>query len=160
MSVNDIIRDQDEMKAHTYEFILWPRRWQDFQTNPNATYDWTIRRLDKSEKNGIPDKPGIYTLLIQPGIAGHPACSYLMYVGQAQSLRHRFEDYLGSERRETGRPKIFRLLNKYSDYIWFCFTPVSLAELDNVEKTLIKAYEPPCNNQIPAEVSKVRGAFK
>jgi excinuclease UvrABC nuclease subunit len=36
-----------------------------------------------------------------------------MYVGRTNSLRRRFNEYLNERKRETGRPKIYRLLNMY-----------------------------------------------
>lgn len=157
MAVADIIKEQDEMKAHCYEFVLWPCRWQSYRCS--NVHNWRLCRLVDLERDRIPDQPGVYTLLIQPGIASHPACSYLMYIGQATSLRRRFGDYLNRERRETGRPKIFRLLNKYSDHVWFCFTLVPPESLTEVEDALTAAYVPPCNDRLPSEISSVRGAF-
>lgn len=82
-----------------------------------------------------------------------------MYVGKTNSLHRRFGEYLNQEKRETGRPKIFRLLNVYPDHTWFCFSLVSQTDLVNVEEALLAAYIPPANDQLPAEVSKVTGAF-
>jgi len=63
----------------------------------------------------------IYTLLIQPGIANHPACSYVMYVGPAVDLSKRFGDYLTKERLESGRPNIVEPLHVYENHVWLCF---------------------------------------
>ncbi len=90
MSVEDIIKEQSEMKAHTHEFALWRRKWQEF--NSSIIFNWHLFKLEISERGNIPRSPGIYTLLIQPGIASHPGCSYLMYIGQARSLRDRFSE--------------------------------------------------------------------
>jgi len=154
--VIDLIRIQDEMKAHTREFALWPLKWQQYVP---GNYAWQLRRLRAADVNTVPDSAGVYTLLIQPGIATHPSCSYLMYVGRSDSLRRRFREYLGPERRATGRPKIYRLLNRYSDYLWFCFTEVEAANTKAVEDALMTAYLPPENDQLPAEIRHIRGAF-
>lgn len=143
------------MKAHRCDFVLWPRQWRTY----NGVHDWTMYKLIGQERNNIPDQPGIYTLLIQPGIANHSACSYLMYVGQTNSLHRRFDEYLSERRRETGRPKILRLLNKYPDNIWFCFTIAPENSLDAMEENLINAYLPPANDQLPAEIRRVMRAF-
>ena len=90
MSVVDIIQEQDEMMAHEHHFILWPRQWKTYVD----THNWKSFRLDKTEKNHIPKRAGVYSLLVQPGIANHPACSYLMYIGKTTSLYRRFMDYL------------------------------------------------------------------
>ena len=157
MSVEDIIKEQSEMKAHTHEFALWRRKWQEF--NSSIIFNWHLFKLEISERGNIPRSPGIYTLLIQPGIASHPGCSYLMYIGQARSLRDRFSDYLHKEKRETGRPKIFRFLNMYPDNVWFCFTNVTANQLNNVEDSLLEAMIPPANDQLPATIRPVAGAF-
>ncbi len=158
MSVVDILDEQDEFKANRITFALWRRKWQEYRDV--CALDWRLHLLNARERSSIPDESGIYTLLIQPGIANHPACSYLIYVGKSTSLRRRFGEYLGSEKRETGRPKVFRLLNRYPDHTWFCFSLVPLADLDDVEEALLNAYIPPANDRLPAEVSKVvRGAL-
>ncbi len=158
MAVEDIIREQDELKAHTYKFALWKRKWQEF--TPLIVYNWQLVKLSVAEQGNIPDSPGIYSLLIQPGIATHPGCSYLMYIGKSVSLRKRFSNYLHSEKRETGRPKVFRFLNMYPDNVWFCFTGVSADQLKNVEDVLLETLIPPANDQLPASIRLVVGAFQ
>ena len=159
MSVVDIIYEQyeqDVMKAHEQNFILWPRQWKAYVD----THNWQTYRLEENEKDRIPKQSGVYSLLIQPGIANHPACSYLMYVGKTKSLQHRFMDYLNERKSETGRPKIHRFLNKYQDYVYFCCTTVCIDNLKNVEEKLINAYIPPANDQYPVEIRRIIGAFK
>lgn len=157
MAVSDIIQEQDDLRAHTQEVRLWPRAWERYEDA--GPFAWTPLRLHGAETANVPTESGVYTLIIRPGIANHPACSYLMYVGQAESLRRRFRDYLTREKRETGRPKIFRLLNKYARYIWFCFASVPGEELEGVEAGLLMAYLPPSNDRFPAEVTRVVRAF-
>jgi hypothetical protein len=157
VAVVDLIAEQDEMKAHSHEFVLWPRKWREFRDISVLT--WQTYQLIERERPSVPDEAGIYTLLIQPGIADHPACSYVMYVGQTRSLRSRFGDYLSKEKRETGRPKIFRMLHMYPEHVFFCCAPVSETHLSAVEDALMVAYLPPANDQLPAEVRRVRGAF-
>jgi hypothetical protein len=157
MSVHDIISEQDEYKAYCQEFTLWPRKWQEYDDSWNLT--WHIHRLNSNERLNIPSKAGIYTLLVQPGVADHPACSYLMYIGKTKSLRRRFGEYLNQEKKETGRPKIFRLLHKYSEHVWFCFSIVAEQELTEIEEALLTAFIPPANDQLPAQINRVTGAF-
>ncbi len=151
------------MKAHLHEFVLWPHKWQAFRDICVLT--WQTYQLIERERPSIPDEAGIYTLLIQPGIANHPACSYVMYVGKATSLRRRFGEYLNKERRETGRPKLFWLLNTYLDHTFFCCAPVSETNLRAVEDALIAAYIPPSgldhgigHFRVAAEDSEARAA--
>ncbi len=156
MTVNDIINEQNQLKAHTHDIPMWPVKWITYLDK----HTWEIHELQLSSVSNIPNESGIYTLLIMPRIADHPACSYLMYVGQAKSLQVRFRQYLTSERKESGRPKIYRLLNIYSDYMFFCFTRVSETNLNTVEHRLIDAYVPCCNDRLPSNLSPIRrGAF-
>jgi hypothetical protein len=155
--VHDLIEQQDALHARAVTFILWPKKWLSY--HDSTIRGWRVFRLHKAERRRIPSRSGIYTLLVQPGVARHPACSYLMYVGQAVSLKQRFGQYLNRERRASGRPKIFRLLNVYSNHIWFAFTGAAKTRLDLIEDRLIEAHLPPCNDQLPARIRKVGNAF-
>lgn len=148
----DIIK---EASVHRYTFTLWPQQWATYSNS----HDWQHAKLDDAERGDVPDSPGIYTLLTLPGIAGHPSCSYLMYVGQTTSLRRRFGEYLGKERAESGRPKMSLFLNQYSEHIWFFFTRVETSNLEDVETKLRDAYVPPLNERFSGRISKVMGAF-
>jgi hypothetical protein len=158
----DIIQQQNDLKAHRVAFILMPNTWRAFQGNPLPCC-WQVIKLDETAKRSprLTQQPGIYTLLVQPGIATHPACSYLMYVGQTHNLRQRFHNYLVTEKKKLKRPNIFRLLNIYEGYIWFCFTEVDAGRLDEYENALMNAYIPPSNadNRLPAEIRASIGAF-
>ena len=156
MAAVDLITQQKEAAIHHYGFYLWPAKWEAYAA---GDLSWETRRLESSERGYIPDEPGIYTFVLQPALAGHPACSYLMYVGKTHSLRTRFGQYLSQERRESGRPKVFRLLNLYEGYLWFCITRLPPEAIDDVEDALILAYIPPINDRYPAEFGQVIGAF-
>lgn len=155
----DLIDTQNEMKVHSWlEFTLWPRMWA---TYPNSTsLCWICHKLDRSRRHLIPGRPGVYTLLIQPGIAEHPYCSYLFYVGKAVSLRRRFGEYLGKERTNPRRAYMYRALNMYSNNIWFCMAEVESSQLDIVEDALKQAYMPPLNHDVPADVRPIVRAFR
>lgn len=151
----DIIT-QSEFALHRWEISLWPKPWKAFSLK--ASFSWTVISLDSANELMIPAKPGIYTLLVQPQLASHPAASFLMYVGQATSLRARFKQYLTSEKKI--RPLVIRLLNTCSEYVHFGYCEFSSAKLDTVESALLEAFNPPCNSKIPGDVGKARRAFK
>ena len=71
MTVKDVINEQDEFAAHTYAITLWPKKWKAYSLP--ATLNWTeVELQDAVRKNKlVPSISGIYTLLVQPGIAGH-----------------------------------------------------------------------------------------
>jgi len=160
MKTIDVIQDSMAMKSHTESFILWPKMWKEFDASKYPC-SWTQVKLEETERVKVPDAPGVYTLLIQPGIAFHPSCSYLMYVGQAISLKNRFRNYLVDEKKQQKRPKIFYMLNTYENCIWFCFTLVSKVALNDYENELMSAFIPPKNsdNRLPAGIRPSRGAF-
>ena len=148
----DIIKERvGEARLHSFMFTLWPRQWA---TYPEF-HQWQLTKLDKSKRNNVPNGPGIYTLLAIPKVAGHPDCSYLMYVGQTVSLRRRFGEYLNKERKPDGRPKIFTFLDMFQNNVWFCFTIVQPSSLDSVESGLRDAYVPPLNENFAGELSPI-----
>lgn len=150
----DVIQQQDEHKSHKTEFVLWKQKWSDCTVSVTS---WHVNKLEQAEKTRIPTDSGIYTLLLQPGILNHPACSYLMYVGKAKSLRTRFGQYLTTERRK--REQMISLLNKFDSHIFFCYTLIPESDLDTFETAIIKAFMPPCNEKIKSSVQGVKGAF-
>ena len=156
MALVDILTEQDEVKSCTYPITPWHRKWSEYS---GSEYTWAIYQLEHSKINQIPEGPGVYSLCILPAIAGHPSCSYLMYIGKTNSLKRRFREYLSSERKATGRPKIYHLLNKYSDYLCFCYIEVSPDHLTQVEDQFLIAYVPPANDQYPAEIRAAVSAF-
>jgi hypothetical protein len=151
----DLIEQQDEYAANSWDIVLWPRYWQ--ACSPGRTLSWTICKLDKSLRSTIPQRPGLYSLLVQPGIADHPACSVLMYIGQAVDLNNRFYDYCTRERRI--RPKVSRMLLKLDDFVYFCYCELPKPDLDSVEDHLIESFWPYANDRLPDRLGKVKDAF-
>ena len=147
LDIRDVV---NQAKTHEQRFVLWPLRWRTY----TELHEWKIQKLEKSKKEQIPDGQGIYSLILQPHIANHNFCSYLMYIGQSNSLRRRFNEYLIKEKEELGRPKIVVFLRRYRYYIWFCYTTDIRGTLTDVESSLISAFIPPLNNQIKGVVGK------
>jgi hypothetical protein len=161
MLVNDLIADPDKPSGHDYTFFLWHRQWAAY--NLSNPFNWEMHPFQRDQTDKIPSDPGIYSFVIQPGIANHPHCSYLMYVGKAeeQSLRERFSQYFSEKKNaEKGRPKIVKMLNQYQDYLHFCCSVITETErIEEIEDALLNAFIPPCNDQYPAEISRVMKAF-
>lgn len=157
MTPVDLLEEQDEAAAHSWSFFLWPRRWQSYADASKK--DWKMVKLEKPNKKNIPKTSGIYSLLVQPMIADHPACTFLVYIGKSDDLNRRFGEYLNKEKKVTGRPKVFRILHKCEAHAWFCYFTIDMDALDEAEDKLLAAYLPPCNDSYPAEVRRVVGAF-
>ena len=150
-SVDIVIEGAKEAGVYSRTFTLWPRQWATY----SGSHKWQLTRLVHAERDNIPDSSGVYTLIVIPEIADHPACSYIMYVGQAVSLRRRFREYLTKERKPDGRPKIFVFLNMYPCNVWFCSTLVQRSSLDSVETGLRDAYLPPLNDVFAGKLSQI-----
>jgi len=161
-SLSDLLTEQDEAKAHEHSFCLWPRLWQEYARRPSHAFQWRKCRFAATSVSKVPQKPGLYTFVVQPCVARHPSCSYLMYIGKTKrTLRTRFREYLSSKGRVGTRPNISRLLNKYPDNLYFLYTTVEDgAQLGQMEEDLIAALVPPYNRQLPAKVSRVVGVLR
>ena len=164
MPVNDLIAEQDEAKSFEYRFILWPKSWKEYINNFGHHFVWRERKFLASEVTNIPRKPGLYTFVVKPAIANHPSSSYVMYIGKtSRTLRKRFSEYLHEMNRETGRPKIVRVLNKYPDNVYFCYTVLEKNdnEIRNKEEALIVGWLPPGNwPKLPARVRRIVEALR
>jgi hypothetical protein len=156
-NVHDLLEQQDEIVKRRVQFVLSPKLWKSY--SDRRIKSWRTVKLRPIRRSLVPQKSGIYTLLVQPRIARHTHCSYLMYVGKAVNLKKRFGEYLNAERRENGRPYIYRLLNVYDSYVWFAFAYVPKAQLNILENRLIAAHLPPCNDMLPAKIRKAAKAF-
>ena len=158
--LNDLLPDPNKPSGHAPDFVLWPRQWAAY--NLLDLFNWEIHPFQQDKVDEIPIEPGIYSFIIQPGIAGHPHCSYLMYVGMTERpLRERFKEYFREKQNiERGRPKILKLLHVYQDYLHFCCSAITETErIEEIEDALVNAFIPPCNDQYPAEISRPMKAF-
>ena len=160
MSVTDIIEKQNQLKAHHFDFYLWPKLWETYNLPDQAR--WEIHPFQKDQSKHIPREPGIYSFVIQPCIASYPECSYLMYIGKTErTLYQRFHEYLLEQKNNAGRPKILRLLNLYKGYLYFAYSTIIEKErIGKIEDALIDAFLPPCNKKFSAEVRPIIEAFK
>lgn len=141
------------LKAHMQLFFLWPEKWQTY----SPTHTWDIFKLDITNRNNIPISSGIYSLILEPNIAGHISCSYLFYIGETNNLQRRFYEYLTKERHV--RPKISDFLARYDGYILFCYTRVPESRLASTEIGISNAYLPPLNERFVGEISPTMRAF-
>lgn len=85
-----------------------------------------------------------------------------MYIGQTERpLRVRFREYLRDRNNPKSHPKILELLNRYEDYLHFCYVTIAEKErITEIERALINAFQPPCNDRFPAETSDAKEGFQ
>jgi hypothetical protein len=136
--------------------VLSPAHWATY--NSPLELKWTMTRFDKANAANVPkDDQGVYSFLIQPGIAQHTACSYLMYVGKTekQGLRKRFQQYFEHIPETSRRAHISKLIRQWQDHLWFCYAPITDHNLiDGAEQALLNSYLPPYNHSYRGVVAK------
>ncbi len=145
----DIVKLQDQLILSEQSFCLDIASWEKY---PNSVLlNWQYTKFDRSNKNSIPEVPGVYAFFIKPGIANFSENAYLIYIGKAgdrsaNNLRKRFNQYLIGKKGDK-RPKFNRVLKKWDNYIFFCFATITdnHVDLDKLEKELNDALIPPYN---------------
>lgn len=136
--------------------ILAPSQW--CACSLPLALQWETIRFEKGSVGQVPEnRKGVYTFVVQPGIANHPAVSYLLYVGKVerQGFRDRFRQYLRERiAGEKGRRvHVTEMLDKWEGYLWFCFATVDdEKQIEAVEDALLAAYLPPVNKHFPASI--------
>lgn len=137
-----------QSKAHVYDFTLWPKAWDKF--DDRLIFTWQKRRFSESAINDIPESPGVYSFVVKPRIANHPACAFLVYTGQASNLRSRFKQYLAVQQGRRRHSPIVELgLSQHvgGSYLYFYYSLHSKRSLDKYEQTLIDGFIPPWNSK-------------
>lgn len=136
--------------------ILSPNRWAAFVCPVELA--WQLIPFAANRVNDVPNNAkGVYSFVVRPGIANHPDCSYLLYVGkvQDQAFRPRYRQYLHEKQKgqDARRVHVSRMLQKWDGYLWFCYAPIEdEALIGQVEDALIAAYLPSHNRTFPSHV--------
>ncbi len=160
--MNDL---QFSNELRTFELkrvILSPTAWSDLALPVSLA--WKVCHFASTAPGSIPkDLRGVYTFVIQPGIAAHPHCSVLAYVGFARGIKG-FRARYTAYRAEWGavdsaRPLVNRMVNSWYQHLWFCYAQVADPHIKSVEDELLKAYLPPINTEFPADISAAMRAF-
>jgi hypothetical protein len=143
---------------HLKRMVLSPFQWNACRLPLNL--NWTAVKFNRRNRRHIPtNSSGVYTFLVQPGIANHPCCSYLLYVGETetQNFRTRYGQYLRDKRAGDAslRPHVTEMLQKWDGFLWFCYAEINTPNLiEDLENALLTAYLPPTNKDFPAKVSR------
>jgi hypothetical protein len=153
----------DDLKTfNVSRIVLSPNRWSTFKTD--LVLNWTMVRFEKSEIDKIPDdQKGVYSFVVCPGIANHPASYYLMYIGKAedQPLRTRIKQYFQEVNDDKGRAPVQDMIINWNSHLWVCYTTVSdIDKIDSLEDSLISAFVPPINQKYKGTLGKAVRAWK
>lgn len=141
-----------------HRMVLSPRQWK--SCNIPLKLTWRAVKFEYANGSAIPDKAkGVYTFVVKPGIANHPSCSYLMYVGRAekQMLHSRFSQYLSEQAKgeESRRPHVTEMLLKWEGFLWFYYAKISdKTKIRRAEDELLTAYLPPSNRTFPTRIRR------
>ena len=156
-----------ELRRHEVSVILSPRQWAQFDTS--IELEWGKTKFDRDNKGDVPDDVGgVYSFVVEPSIAAHPACSYLFYIGKAedQSLRDRYLQYFDKAKRKSRKElpkqvKVRRMLREWPDHLWFCFAPIDNPDdIEPVERRLIHCFVPWVNDLVyPGELRAAVKAY-
>jgi hypothetical protein len=161
MGVNDfIIRRKQSLTLRDYRvdrFILRPDSWCSFKTA--IPLIWTRVKFDSAKATSVPDDArGVYTFVAEPGIAAHPACNYLLYVGMVETsdFRTRFKSYLAEPNKKKPRVHVLYMIDRWQPYLWFYYAPLpDGVKAKPVEDSLLEAFLPPVNRNWPARIKDV-----
>jgi len=136
--------------------VLSPDHWKKFSSPSKLA--WEVTKFELSNAKNVPNKKsGVYSFVVKPNIAEHPACAYLMYVGKAedQSLRARFKQYFPHRTETSRRTNISKMLRLWDSHLWFYFASIAdLTKIDATEQALLNAYLPPFNSRYKGTVAK------
>ena len=137
----------DLIKYNVSSMILSPTRWSNYN-NPTPL-NWQRIKFVQENLDRVPDDAfGIYTFIVDAGVANHPHCSYLLYLGKAekQSLRDRIRQYFYEPNNPKGRGPIQDMILNWHTHLYVCFARVeNTSTIDDLENSLLEAFIPPMN---------------
>lgn len=152
----------DLRKYNVSRMVLSPSRWATFTAG--ISLQWEAVRFEKQEIKKIPaDRRGVYSFVVLPGIARHPLCSYLLYIGKAdkQSLQERVANYFYEVNNPKGRAPVQDMILNWESYLWVCYATVDeVQEIDGLENSLLEAFVPPVNQQYKGTFGQAVKAWK
>lgn len=152
----------DLRKYNVGNIVLSPNRWATFKYE--SELEWIRVKFEQEKIEEIPDdKYGVYSFIVEPGIANHPYCSYLLYIGKAenQSLRKRIAQYFYEPNDPKGRAPIQDMITDWLSHLYICFAVIEeVNKIDALENTLIEAFVPPMNQRFRGELGRAVRAWR
>lgn len=161
----DFVQETDDLKSFAIRFVLSPKQWATFQCPTPLT--WHRVKFERLNATAVPKATGIYAFAVEyPGFQ-LPPHGYVMYIGITKrdgggNLRKRYRQYL-HEKRVLKRAKVYYMLNKWSQHLYFHYAVVTDPTLDirGLEQQLCDAMIPPCNkNDFSAMIRRQVQAFR
>ena len=148
----DLVRSTKKLKSEFAVFHMDIKRWRRFKSRHKL--DWQKVRFDKAGQSAVPQERGIYVFSVELEPSKLPIHGYMMYVGITghdavdANLRKRVGQYLGYQRRDSGRrPRMRYMLRNWRSDLFFNFAPLPNLNIDleKMEQAFISAVIPPVN---------------
>lgn len=124
------------------------------------TVSWNNVKFLKKNKNFIPDKQGIYMFVLNltTSLDVNDTSKFVLYVGQASSLKNRFDTYFHYENSDVPADFLKRCMvliwKEKLDFHFFETSGLSTKDLTNVEFDLIDTLIPPINQRFRSKILK------
>jgi len=150
----------ETLVRHTHSITLWREKWEELILPAGLV--WSLVPFAAESASDVSNLPGVYAFLIRPQTSLSLDTSYLMYIGKTdRPLLQRFRDYLRERDSDSIRPKLLRILPLYGPHLFFAFAPSPEGTSPReIEQALLSAFIPPGNDQIDAQVHRIRKAFQ
>lgn len=146
----DLVDNTERYKARLYKFFLDFGKWREFKSP--VPLPWQKLPFDIASKTKVPKERGLYVFTLEAPDCPLPQHGYIMYVGHtgntsAATLRSRFGQYLDDLRRQSGRSRVYYMLERFKGDIFFSFVSISdrAVDLKKIEVSLINSVAPPVN---------------
>lgn len=146
--VHDFVKKTDALKADLQKFLLSPDRWRTSRVTIPLT--WQYLKFDAANRALVPKSAGVYAFIVSHTNNHFPNHGFIMYIGitgsnnNGRTLYLRYGDYLREQVRNK-RPKVFYMLDKYSNDLQFAYSPITdpAVDLQALELDLNDAIIPP-----------------
>lgn len=153
---------EDLKKYNVSSMVLSPTRWASYVDPTPLT--WQKVKFDQQDLYQVPDNEfGIYTFIVDAGVAGHPHCSYLLYLGKAekQPLRTRINQYFYEPSNPKGRGPVQDMILDWHSHLHVCFAPIKdVSRIDDLENALLEAFVPPMNQTYKGSFGEAYRAWR
>ncbi len=142
---------------HVKRMMLSVEHWRELQLPQELQWDTPIR-FHRDNLDAVPNtKSGVYSFVVKPKIASHPACSCMLYIGKTesprQSLRKRLRQYFYYQQGKGRRHHITKMLRLWNGYLWVYYAPIEdRTKINEIELALIDAFLPPCNHDYEGRI--------
>jgi hypothetical protein len=108
---------------------------------------WRSVEFTQLNEVRVPQQPGVYAFSSRCEVASLPSHLVVIYVGQTENLRTRYNSYLQEMTREGGRELVATALNEFPRVDFWYTVITSTEDRLRLEDWMIKAIDPPANTR-------------